>query len=342
MPATIKQIAAAAGVSRGTVDRVLLSRSGVTPGIAVHVRQIAKDLGYEPNRAGKILAARKQPLKIGCFLPGIGNAFYEDVVAGFRQAEAEYADFGVTVELSRVAGYDVQTHIQAIQGLVDAGCQALCVSTVDTHEIRSFLNRLIESGIPVITVNTDLTGTKRLCYVGSDYLRGGSVAAGLLTMMNPSRLNLLIVTGSLKIKGHNERIRGFSRTLREKKVPYKLVDVFESLDNDEYAYQPTMKVLCDHPDINCIYIVAAGGAGVCRAVTELGRQNRIYVLSYDEIETTRQLVRDGVIDFTIGQEPVEQGRCSIQLMFDYYMSGKRVIPQDHITDTVIKIKENID
>ncbi len=49
-----------------------------------------------------------------------------------------------------------------------------------------------------------------------------------------------------------------------------------------------------------------------------------------------------MIDFTIGQEPVEQGRCSIQLMFDYYMSGKRVIPQDHITDTVIKIKENID
>ena len=42
------------------------------------------------------------------------------------------------------------------------------------------------------------------------------------------------------------------------------------------------------------------------------------------------------------QEPVEQGRCSIQLMFDYYMSGKRVVPQDHITDTVIKIKENID
>ena len=42
------------------------------------------------------------------------------------------------------------------------------------------------------------------------------------------------------------------------------MDVFESLDNDEYAYQPTMKVLCDHPDINCIYIVAAGGAGGIR------------------------------------------------------------------------------
>ena len=61
MSATIKQIAAAAGVSRGTVDRVLHNRSGVKPEIAVHVRQIAKDLGYEPNRAGRILAAVSYP-----------------------------------------------------------------------------------------------------------------------------------------------------------------------------------------------------------------------------------------------------------------------------------------
>ncbi len=51
MPATIKQIAAAAGVSRGTVDRVLHNRSGVKPEIAVHVRQIAKDLCHYPLRA---------------------------------------------------------------------------------------------------------------------------------------------------------------------------------------------------------------------------------------------------------------------------------------------------
>ena len=51
MPATIKQIAAAAGVSRGTVDRVLHNRSGVKPEIAVHVRQIAKDQAKSSQRA---------------------------------------------------------------------------------------------------------------------------------------------------------------------------------------------------------------------------------------------------------------------------------------------------
>ena len=341
MSVTIKQIAVVAGVSRGTVDRVLHNRPGVKPEIALHVRKIADDLGYEPNRAGKILAARKQPLKIGCFLPSIGNAFFDDVIAGFQQAENELSDFGVTLVLQEVEGYDAGVHIRAIRKLVEAGCQALCVSTIDTKEIRAFLNQLIDSGIPVIAVNTDLTKTGRLCYVGCDYLQAGSTAAGLLALMASDQLNLLIVTGSLKMKGHNDRIRGFSRTLREKKVPYKLVDVFEALDNDEYAYQMALGTLRAHPEINCIYIAAAGVAGVCRAVTELERQNQIYILSHDEIESTRQLVQDGVIDFTIGQEPKDQGYCSVQMMFDYYMSGKQVAPCNHITSTVIKIRENI-
>ena len=77
MAVTIRQIAAVAGVSRGTVDRVLHNRPGVKPEIAEHVRRIADELGFEPNRAGKILAARKQPIRIGCFLPSKGNAFLQ-------------------------------------------------------------------------------------------------------------------------------------------------------------------------------------------------------------------------------------------------------------------------
>lgn len=341
MAVTIRQIAVVAGVSRGTVDRVLHNRPGVKPEIAEHIRKISKDLGYEPNRAGKILAARKQPLKIGCFLPSIGNPFFDDVVKGLRQAEAELADFGITVELEEVKGYDIYVHIRAIKKLLSMGCQALCVSTIDTPEMREYLDGVIDSGIPTVAINTDLSKTKRLCYVGCDYVEAGRTAAGLLALMNLSRLNLLIVTGSLKMKGHNERIQGFSRTLREKKVPYKLIEVFESLDNDEHAYEQTLKTLRAHPEINCVYIVAAGVEGACRAIQELGLQGKLHVLSYDEIQATRQLVRDGVIDFTIGQEPEEQGYRSVQLLFNYFMSDRRVVPEDYVTRTVIKIRENL-
>lgn len=342
MAVTIRQIAAAAGVSRGTVDRVLHNRPGVKPEIAEHVRRIADDLGFLPNRAGKILASRKQPIRVGCFLPGVGNLFFDDVVRGYRRAEAELSDFGVSLVIKNIRGYDAKTHIAAISSLAAGGCSALCVSTIDIPEIRRTVNGLVDSGIPVVAVNTDLSHTKRLCYVGCDYLQAGRTAAGLLSLMSPREpLNLLIATGSLNMKGHNERIRGFSSTLRKKEIPYRLVDVFESQDNDDHAYEMTRGALLAHPEINCVYIVAAGVSGVCRAIVELGRQRDILVLSHDEIEPTRRLIRDGVIDFTIGQEPEEQGYRAIQILFDYFMSDRRSSPKNYITRTVIKILENL-
>nr|MCR4756140.1 LacI family DNA-binding transcriptional regulator [Lachnospiraceae bacterium] len=56
---TIKEIARLSGVSRGTVDRVLNNRDGVSEETAERVRTIAKQLGYKPNKAGVALAAQK-------------------------------------------------------------------------------------------------------------------------------------------------------------------------------------------------------------------------------------------------------------------------------------------
>ena len=77
--ATIKEIAALAGVSRGTVDRVLKRSRRSKPGDRREIRKIAKELDYKPNRAGLVLAAQKKRLKLAsfCFPPGI--PFFQDV-----------------------------------------------------------------------------------------------------------------------------------------------------------------------------------------------------------------------------------------------------------------------
>ena len=74
--ATIKEIAALAGVSRGTVDRVLNDRGAVNPETAEKIRKIAKELDYKPNRAGLVLAAQKKRLKLGVILFSTGNPFF--------------------------------------------------------------------------------------------------------------------------------------------------------------------------------------------------------------------------------------------------------------------------
>jgi LacI family transcriptional regulator len=347
MAVTIKEIAAAAGVSRGTVDRVLHNRGGVRQEVADHIREIAARMGYFPNRAGKMLAARKQPLTIGYVLPSVGNLFFEDVKKGIHMAEREMRDFGLKVELAEVRGFYPENHVRAIEGMAQNGCNAMCVATADTPEIRRCVDRVVDGGVPVVTVNTDLSGTRRLCYVGCDYILAGNAAAGLLSICGyRDHTRLLVATGSLEVKGHNDRMYGFHETLNKKKFPFTLLEVYETQDDEGIAYARTKELLAKYPEANCIYIVAAGQAGVCRAVDELpGRRGkgmrRMRVLCYDDIGPVRRYVRKGTVDFVVCQEPVQQGYQSVVKLFNYFLDGGKGRMDDYITKAVIKIRENI-
>ena len=331
------------GVSRGTVDRVLHGRGGVIPEVETRVQQLLDRYGYIPNKAGKILVARQKPLKIGCFLPLLGNDFFEAVTAGYREAEADLADYGVSVVIREIRGYEIDVHESALNELVQEGCKALCLTTIDVPEIRERVNRISRSGIPVITVNTDITGTDRLCYVGSNYREGGCVAGKLAAMFGERDLKILIVVGSGKIKGHNERSEGFLQTIKNYNVAHNVVETCESLDDNAFAYETVLKALRKHPDVNCVFVAGGGAFGICQAIREAdaGRSHETRVIVYDDVESTRKMVLSGDIDFTICQEPRRQGNEAIHRMFNYFISNKRIKPTDCFTQTVIKMKENI-
>lgn len=340
---TIKEIAQVAGVSRGTVDRALHGREGVAPEVAERIRKVAREGGYTPNKAGRILAARKQPLKIGCLLPSVGNPFFDSVIKGMKTATKELADFGVEIQLTELRGYDPEEHIACMDALIEDGCTALCVCTVDVAQVRERIDMLVEQDIPIITLNTDITDSKRLCYVGSNYMSAGRTAAGMFRLCTKAPLRILLVTGSRKMKGHNERILGFLARMDTHKIDYEIVETIESQDDDAIAYTQVLKALSQDESINCVYIVAAGVEGTCRAIQELGRKKsgEFWLSAFDQIPATKQLLENGIIDFTISQQGEMQGYQSIQIMFNYVLEGKKERPDNYFTSTVIKIAENI-
>ncbi|KAF5029328.1 MAG: LacI family DNA-binding transcriptional regulator [Sphaerochaeta sp.] len=342
MAVTIRDIAKKAGVSRGTVDRVLHNRKGVNEEVASRVRTIANELGFIPNLAGKALATRKQPLRIGCLLPSIGNPFFSDVIAGFRQAERELADFGVSVDIMEVKSFDRSVHLDAIETLQSKRYDGLCITTINVEPVIAAIDKITEAGTTVVTVNTDISDTHRLCYVGPDYYLGGTTASGLLSLVcKQIEQKILIVTGSFNIKGHQERIRGFLEGLTERKMPHTIVDVIESLDDNDKAYERTLSCLKMNPETNCLYLTAAGVQGACKAVQELGKAGIIRILCFDDIPTTKTLIKEGVITFTICQEPQRQGYDAIQKLFFHLMNQQEPVV-DTITRTIIKIRENLD
>ena len=214
--ATIKEIAALAGVSRGTVDRVLNDRGAVNPETAEKIRKIAKELDYKPNRAGLVLAAQKKRLKLGVILFSTGNPFFQDVLSGIDEKAEELANYNCTV-ITKQISFGVEAQLQTIDELLAEEVNGIAMTPYNDARIRNRINALYEQGIPVVTLNTDIENSRRLAYVGSNYTRSGATAAGLLQLMTSGTVNIGIVTGSSNILCHTERIAGFMKTL----VPYR-------------------------------------------------------------------------------------------------------------------------
>ena len=100
-------------------------------------------------------------------------------------------------------------------------------------------------------------------------------------------------------------------------------------------------MLQNHPEINGLIIVAAGAYGVCRAVLSMEFSPRPIIVSVDNVPTTEEMIREGIIQATVCQQPFQQGYQAVQQAFQYLISGQKPEKERFITTNEIKILENL-
>lgn len=335
--ATIKEIAERAGVSRGTVDRVLNNRGNVNPETEQKIRQIMKELHYEPNPAGMALAAQKKKSKIGVILFSKKNPFFDDVMQGFLDKAKDLSFYGCELFIQRVA-YHPEAQLSAISACLKQGVQGLIITPYNDPRITTKINQLINANIPVITVNSDIENTRRLSFIGSDYYQSGRVAASMIAKMTHGDVHLGIVSGDQKILCHTERCAGFADYLSEDSR-FKVVAQGENFDDDQQSYDLVSSMLDKHPDINCFYFTAAGVNGGCRAIAERFKPGEIPVIAFDEVPTTIDLLKKGYISATICQEPYWQGVKALETLFQFLSDPSCEIADHYYAKLSLKISE---
>lgn len=339
--ATIKEIADLAGVSRGTVDRVLNKRGSVNPQTAEKILEIAQALDYKPNRAGLVLAAQKKNLKLGVILFGEGNPFFDDVIAGIRHKEEELACYNCSVIIKRVA-VDTDDQIRAIDELLREGVNGIAISPTNDKRLATKVDEIHELGIPVVALNTDIKNCKRLAFIGSNYYQSGATAAGLMRLMAKNEAVYIgIIAGSSEVLCHTERIAGFKHAI-EKYEHIKVTETIMNLDDDFVSYDMTSQLLKEHPEINALFFAAGGVYGGCRSVLAQDRAKDMTIITFDQVETTKEMIMKDVISATICQEPFVQGSKPLDILFTYLATGELPEQEYNYTAVDIRIKENLD
>jgi len=337
--ATIKEIAAVAEVSRGTVDRVLNNRGRVNPEVAQRVKKIAEALGYKPNSAAKALATLKKRMVFGVLLPSVNNPFFIDVIKGIYEAQEELADFAVKVILKEISGYEIENQLQAIDELLAEDISALAILPIDDVKIAQKIEAVVHLGIPVVTINSDIKNSLRSCYVGIDFAKSGKLAAGLMGLIN-ERANVLILTGSSKLLSHNQRVQGFNEVISKRYPNVKIAETLVCNDNNFIAYDLVLQALGAHPEIDALFIAAGGIKGACEAISRYP-DRKISVICFDDIPHIKNLIEEGKISATICQQPFEQGYETISRMFRFFTEQDQSSPESILMDSIIKINENI-
>ena len=106
MRVTLNEIAKAAGVSRGTVDRALNNRGRIHPEVAEKIRRIARDMGYTTNVNARALALSSKPRKIGVILQLVDTPFVKTVQEGIETAARELRQIGFSLDIILIEGLD--------------------------------------------------------------------------------------------------------------------------------------------------------------------------------------------------------------------------------------------
>lgn len=323
---TINNIAAIAGVSRGTVDRALNNRPGVNHEVAERIRQIAGDLGYAPNRAAKALRFNYEPKTIGVILPAASSEFFDDVVRGIRRAEEELHDMGVHAAISVIDESDESTVVGTMLRLTEEEeVSGLIMTGPDTERIRAEIDGLAESGVPVVTINSDIAAEKRLCFVGQDLRKSGLVAAELMAKLIPRRGKVVAVTGDLQFQAHRDRIIGFQQGIARWGEHLEL-EVGEGYD----TYEGTLRSVDtafdnayqEGTEVVGIYMATGIIDGCLEAVERHAPEHRPRIVTNDILPTVKAGLAAGTIDFTIFQDPEYQGYTPVKVIYEYLLSKR--------------------
>jgi LacI family transcriptional regulator, galactose operon repressor len=313
MRPTVHDIAAEAGVSLATVDRVLNARSGVRQKTVDKVEAAVQRLGYVRDvQAANLAKKRIYPLVF--VIPEGPNSFMRGLEAEIRSAMQRSSVERTSIQLETVPPFDAAAVVRVLDAIDPAKVTGVALVATDTADVSAAVDRLTEKGVHIAALVSDLPGSRRVHYCGIDNLAAGRTAAGLLGRFCSGHTGkVLVIAGSMKLSDHMERASGFAMVLKSEFPELEIVGPVETNDEADRVCQVVGDALDADPEIIAIYNLGAGNRGLLEALRRGDHRDRAIVV-HEITETSRQGLADGLFDAVINQDCGHEVRSAIRVL----------------------------
>ena len=303
---TIVDVAAKAGVSFGTVSRVINNDVHVRPATRERVLQAMEQLGFVANRQARSLAGGKSGA-IGLLVPDLGTGYIGEIIRGI-DAELTLQELDLILYTThRTASKEANYVANLAQGMVDGLLLVLPRNPAD------YVGTLTQRNFPFVLIDHQGTG-KEIPAVGATNWQGAFDATEHLLKLGHRRIGF--ITGSMDLGCAQDRLAGYRAALRTHHVPYTEELVYEGTFFQPDGFTGALALL-DVPDPPTAIFASNDvmAMGAMDAIRQRGLRipDDIAVLGFDDIPQA-EMVRPAL---TTIQQPLEKmGRVATQMLLD--------------------------
>lgn len=332
---TLAEIADAAGVSIATVDRVVNRRGGVSPAAEARVLEWANRL----NLDRRLFRGHVRTLRVAVMIQPPENPFYRSLARAFSESSALASDLRISCFIHHTDVANASTTMAKINKVAETH-DALIIDCADEPLLSDAL-RSVSQRIPVVTMITDVPQSGRIAYVGPDNRQLGRVAGELMgRFLGPAGGEVVIVLGMHRMTGHEDREIGFRSVLRERFPHCTISATLESAEDQQRAGNVVYDAFRKNPALCGVYNVSAGNLAIANAIQSLGLGQRTIIITHEITSERRRLLRDGILDAIIDQNPALEAMRAIEVIGRHFNRLEGEVRFSEYTPFHIFIREN--
>ena len=214
---------------------------------------------------------------------------------------------------------DLDVQIQMVQDAVAAGADAIVLAPLDTDALNGVLRDANLQGIPVLTIDSDVSYAGRAVCVSTQNQAAGAIAGREAAALLGGKGEVGIICHKADAQTAQERLGGFAVELDGKTTEadgypeLNVVDIKYCEGDIERSKEGTKQLIEEHPDLKLIYATnQPGTVGACQAIEELGLADQITLLGFDYFTGADVYITHGVLDGVMTQNPYNMGYLGVR------------------------------
>jgi ribose transport system substrate-binding protein len=255
--------------------------------------------------------------------------YWQTAAAGFKQAAAQYK---VTARVAGPDGYDAQAELSELQKAVAAKPSGILISVADVAVLQPGIDAAVSAGIPVITMDSDAPGSRRLYFIGTNNLQAGQSGGRRIIQKLGGKGNVIFFTISGQANTE-ERLKGF-KDVFSTRPDIKIVDVVDIKGDAREAFDKAQELLAltGPKKIDAfVCLDSASGKMVSDAIKRVGGGREL--LAWDVNQDTLDGIKSGTIDATIAQKPYTMGFVGLKAIDDVFHYPPKQFGKDYSADS---------